>query len=120
MSWSWSHTNEAYEIARINLAGMARKKLEIIWAEWQAYTNRVDDPGAFNEEKYKAALKVAKKAPVECLINEIWEKASELATCTNGGWEAWMCPFGCGCHMVPFSPNFGLVRNANKRGYPES
>jgi len=38
------------------------------------------------------------------LADFIWEQASEYATCDNGGFNAWMCPSGCGCHCVSFSP----------------
>lgn len=37
------------------------------------------------------------------LAESIWSRMEELATCTNGGWEAYCCPFGCGPHMVSFS-----------------
>lgn len=112
MSWSWSHTAEAYENARENLGRMAYQTLQIIWAEWEAFEPSRDEPGRqfdsssssqLNEAKYKAALETAKTLPKDVLAEAIWDKASELATCTNGGWEAWLCPFGCGCHMVSFS-----------------
>jgi hypothetical protein len=31
---------------------------------------------------------------------EVWEKVKALAVCDNGGFEAWVCPYGC--HTLPF------------------
>lgn len=118
MAWSWSHTTEAYQNAETNTHGLALKTLQVIWAEWKAHTSREDDEAGFNEEKYKAALRLAHGKSATALAEDIWQWASELATCTNGGFEAWLCPFGCGCHMVPFDRNFGLFRSAAKRGFP--
>lgn len=99
MAWSWSHTNEAYQYAREQVAAQERDWLETVYAEWKA--SHGDDN--LNEEAYKEHLEKAKQLPDDILADFIWEKMEEQATCTNGGWEAWCCPFGCGCHMVPFS-----------------
>lgn len=108
MAWSWSHTQQAYADARENLSELGRETLEIIFAEWRAAQgkNGVIDPVSpgFSERKYERALKHAKTLPDDVLADFIWEKASEQATCDNGGFEAWMCPHGCGQHCVSFSP----------------
>ena len=102
MSWSWSHTTEAYACAQKQVQEMPREKLEVIYAEWNA---RIPDDGeGLNQEAYAKALAFAKTHPEDLLADFIWEKMEEQAICTNGGWEAWVCPYGCGCHMVPFSP----------------
>ncbi len=105
MAWSWSHTHEAYENARNNLERLPREKLEVIYAEWLAAEGDIHFCPRLNDRRYLKALHGrAKQKTTEELVEFIWEKASEFATCTNGGWQAYMCPFGCGCHMVSFSP----------------
>ena len=106
MAWSWSHAQEAYVTAEQNLRQLDKETLEIIYAEWRAAQGKggVIDPidADFNERKYHRALKYAQELPAETLADFIWEKASEQATCDNGGWNAWLCPYGCGCHTVSF------------------
>ncbi len=107
MAWSWSHTEEAYANAEHNLRALSKETLEIIYAEWCAAQGKhgdVDttDP-AFNERKYARALKHAKTLEVDVLADFVWERAEALATCGSGGFEAWMCPHGCGPHCVSFS-----------------
>jgi hypothetical protein len=108
MAWSWSHTQQAYSDARENLSELDRETLEIIFAEWRAVQGKhgIIDPvsPALNERKYERALKHAKSLDHDTLVDFIWEKASEFSTCDNGGFEAWMCPHGCGPHCVSFSP----------------
>ncbi len=108
MAWSWSHSQQAYSDARENLSELDRDKLEIIFAEWRAAQgkNGMIDPVCpdFSERKYDRALKHAKTLDHDTLVDFIWEQASEFATCDNGGFEAWMCPHGCGPHCVSFSP----------------
>jgi len=108
MAWSWSHTPQAYGNAEENLRNLPQETLEIIFAEWRAAQGKygfVDpvSPG-FSERKYDRALKHAKTLAHDTLVEFIWEKASDFATCDNGGFEAWMCPHGCGPHCVSFSP----------------
>ena len=127
MAWEWSHTAEAYEYAESRLKKMRIGLIREIWAEWQTYQKaqkeaweearkeaeeedwpeptHVNESDDFDQDYYKEMLKEAKTDyySKESLCIDIWHWAKELATCTNGGWEAWMCPYGCGCHMVPFS-----------------
>lgn len=102
MAWSWSHTNEAYANAQANLEELPLETLRVIEAEWRSL--RIHDTGGdrFSLAKYQKAVKVIERENeyAEYLAVEIWEKASEQATCDNGGFNAWMCPFGC--HTVPF------------------
>ena len=107
MAWSWSHTQQAYADAQENLSGLDRETLEIIFAEWRAAQGKhgaIDAVSpAFSDRKYDRALKHAKTLTHDTLVEFIWEKAYEFATCDNGGFEAWMCPHGCGPHRVSFS-----------------
>ena len=108
MAWSWSHTEQAYADAQENLSTLDRETLEIIFSEWRAAQGKhgaIDpvSPG-FSKRKHDRALKHAKTLAHETLVEFIWEKAAEFATCDNGGFEAWMCPQGCGPHCVSFSP----------------
>lgn len=108
MAWSWSHTQQAYADAEDNLRNLPKETLEIIFAEWRAAQGKhgaIDPVSAgFNERKYDRALNHAKTLDHDTLVDFIWERASEFATCDNGGFEARMCPHGCGPHCVPFSP----------------
>lgn len=108
MAWSWSHTGQAYADAQENLSKLDRDTLEIIFAEWRAAQGKhgaIDpvSPG-FSQRKYDRALKHAKTLEDDTLVEFIWDKAAEFRTCDNGGFEAWMCPHGCGPHCVSFSP----------------
>jgi hypothetical protein len=102
MAWEWSHTPIAYEAANENLRKLDRKTLEAIWSEWEAWDGNTSSTSGFDNDKYRVAMAKAKDLPVDIMADAIWEKASELRTCTNGGFEAWLCPFGCGCHMASF------------------
>ena len=118
MAWSWSHTNEAYAAVEANIRAQSREWLEEVWAEWVAARGHTDNPKArpWNEtfwseihffaqldlRRYHLAIVRAKRKSSKELADFIWEKTQKLATCTNGGWEAWCCPFGRQCHMVPF------------------
>lgn len=105
MAWSWSHSQEAYAAAEHNLRQLDSETLQIIFAEWRAAQGKhgvITDHDAFNSRKYERALAYAKGLPDDVLADFIWEKASEYATCDNGGFNAWLCPSGCGPHCVPF------------------
>ena len=124
--WSWSHTTEAYRDAEFNLRQLPIEEIGIIWAEWKAASkDKYDcwDCNSFHQGRYAKALRDYRKgwhkdakmnrkvsgrddrlkySTVEKALVEIWDKASELATCDNGGFNAWVCPFGCCCHTVKF------------------
>src|SRR5262245_48025360 len=99
MAWEWSHTPEAYSDAYENLGKLPHGELAVIWAEWRAWDGNSFAPQL--KRGYKSRLREAKRLPADILADSIWEKAEELRTCENGGWDAWVCPFGC--HTVPFS-----------------
>lgn len=102
MAWEWSHTAEAYRNAELNLQDLDPAELRIIWAEWKAYDPHEFTGSKFNHHKYPQALLDASPLGPVRLASDIWRWASEQATCDNGGFNAWVCPFGCGCHKVPF------------------
>ena len=106
MTWEWSHTNEEYNNAYENLSNMERNKLEEIYAEWHAWNKDTVVP-QIDCDHFDRIMEGQKKVPIpeDILIDFIWEKASGWDTgrnCDNGGFNAYMCPFGCGCHTVPF------------------
>jgi hypothetical protein len=115
MSWEWSHTSDALEIARQNVHNRGLKTLRVIWSEWQAYTGDGSScsTSEFDAEKYKAAMKQSKGIPKDALADAIWERMEQFRTCTNGGHEAWACPFGC--HTVPFSTFSERMAEARER-----
>lgn len=106
MAWSWSHLQQAYANSRENLSCLDKPTLEIIFAEWRAAQVKhgaIDSFSPhFSQRKYDRALKHAQTLSQDTLVDFNWKKASEQATCENGGHEAWMCPYGCGAHCVSF------------------
>jgi len=113
MSWSWSHTLEAYANARAQLEALDDSALAVIAAEWSAstFTDTVVNAGfELHLNRYDKAHKRFRKQlrpsardrnrPV--ILEAVWLQIEALATCTNGGWEAWACPYGCGCHLLSF------------------
>ena len=118
MSWEWSHTQEAYDNGRKNLAKKSLSILFVILAEWRATAWNEQDTmqgPQFDQIKYDLKMKelqdidaMNKEAGVEAscrkeqLAEDIWEHAEQLRTCTNGGHQAWVCPYGC--HLINWQP----------------
>ena len=100
MAWEWSHSVEAYEAVRLNIGDLSRDDLREIYAEWRANDGQDDDN--FDEEIYQATLHAVddNKASSRVLAGTIYNFTRDQATCTNGGFEVWICPFGC--HTVSF------------------
>ena len=104
MAWSWSHTAEAYDNAWQNIAELPKETLDVIYAEWKARTfdgePDCEECERFNERRYDRALRHASALSAVVLAEVIWDNAEEQATCDNGGFNAWVCPYGC--HTVSF------------------
>ncbi len=100
MAWEWSHSVEAYEAVRLNIGDLSRDDLREIYAEWRA--NDGHDDNSFDEEIHSATLQAIadNKTSSRALAGTIYNFARDQATCNNGGFEAWVCPFGC--HTVRF------------------
>ena len=100
MAWEWSHSVEAYEAVRLNIGDLPRGRLMLILAEWKANVGDCSD--SFDEEIYCSAMQDLERSFLlnRFFAEEIYDLAQDQATCTNGGYEAWICPFGC--HTVPF------------------
>lgn len=97
MAWSWSHTNEAYANAYNNLHNQPREWLNVCIAEWNAEKQL----HAGKLARYPKSLAWAESLPADDIAADfIWEKMEVQATCDNGGFNAWACPFGC--HTVTF------------------
>lgn len=105
MAWEWSHTEEAYINAYNNLCQLSEDDLIVIWSEIKSssrdeYFNYDLDLDLYNDY-YKLAKSLINFNKKPILINEIWTFASEeLKTCDNGGFNAYLCPYGC--HTVSF------------------
>jgi hypothetical protein len=109
MAWEWSHTDEAYFNAEQNMRGQSTEWLQEVLSEILA--NKTSE-GSPLTEHFKAAEREIATAKNAHILNDtmdewsielatkIWEFAEGQATCNNGGFEAWCCPFGC--HTVPF------------------
>ena len=107
MAWSWSHTAEAYQNARDNFLELPPSTLRVILAEWAAAKRNEYGGYDFNLRKYRKAIRENYRLErrlgphiLESLAEDCWNKIEELATCDNGGFDCWVCPFGC--HTVSF------------------
>jgi hypothetical protein len=107
MSWSWSHTDEAYAAAETNLRALPLETLREIHAEWCATDTQYDHPDSdysgFSHTLFVQAMENNATIPADTLADTIWDAAQTQATCDNGGHTAWLCPHGCGPHCVPFN-----------------
>jgi hypothetical protein len=100
MAWGWSHSPEAYANAEANLRSLPPEDLAVIFAEWRAAQSKggvIRDTEDFCLRKYERALTWASRQDPEHLADWIWDRASDAATCDNGGFHAWVCPSGCHC-----------------------
>lgn len=111
MTWEWSHSQEAYDNLRLQLEAQDREFLETVYAEWKAEGRpgwfgsdgrHAITTAGFDERRYQRALCAAKDLSTDVLVEKIYNLAERQASCTNGGWEAWTCPYGCAVHMLPF------------------
>jgi len=104
MAWSWSHTSEAYDNASANLLALDHATLVEIVTEWDAYRPDAEDADSegFSIEAHTAAhaADAYRDMCSDSIADLIWDRMSEQATCDNGGFNAWACPYGC--HTVSF------------------
>jgi hypothetical protein len=109
MAWSWSHAAEAYDDAHANLREETLHFLQVAYAEILSHhpEHPLAESEGFVEAYYKTNLEAAKRLTREELIDAIWSFAEEDQTCDNGGWNAWVCPYGC--HTVPFSRSTSIT-----------
>ncbi|UBF29914.1 hypothetical protein K9N68_37525 (plasmid) [Kovacikia minuta CCNUW1] len=118
MVWAWSHTIEAYLNLKTNIAGLPPDQLQCIWAEIltskfcqkkQQIENRLLYPGKdmpvscdeFDENFYNEALEVSTQKAASQLVEEIFSFAQNQALCSEGGYQDYVCPYGC--HTLPFN-----------------
>lgn len=98
MAWEWSHSNEGIGNARTNLENTPKEELETIYAEWEASSKPNDSDEWI--EAHDRGERIATRLTSDVLVDVIWEHAEEQRTCDNGGFKAWVCPYGC--HTVSF------------------
>lgn len=119
MAWDWSHTSEGVTVCWNNLGRMPISRLMEMHAEWLACTP------PWHEHNVVHHLDVTKHDTLyehfafihDCaashsdhltqfrqyLTDQIWDCMQQFRLCTNGGWKAYGCPFGCPPHLVSFS-----------------
>lgn len=95
MSWEWSHTNEAYAAAYERTQQLSKRELLTILREW-AYVDR-EKAGRRPSFRLPAGIK---RLPQGMLADMVWIRAEEHRTCSNGGFDCYLCPDGC--HIVSF------------------
>ena len=102
MAWSWSHTTEAHGNAEQNLRSLPADELRTIYGEWFSYRPGTPDADyeGFVVSLYDQGLDEAETLSDDVLADVIWDRAAGIATCDNGGFNAWVCPYGC--HTVSF------------------
>ena len=99
MAWEWSHTPEAYTNALRNLEDMPRSELEVIAKEIMS-TDRESYGPNLDLERYDS-LDLSDWL-TDDIVSYIWDFMATERTCTNGGWKAYACPYGCNHHLIPF------------------
>lgn len=101
----WKFSPQEMDNVRDQIAAQPETWLREVWAEWQAA-----EPSdswvipKFNRARYHRAFKYAAKLPAAVLAEEIADRAEEMARCTEGGREAYCCPFYCTPHTVTPEP----------------
>ena len=95
MAWEWSHTTEALNNAYYNVCGLSKRKLVGIMMCW-FLEDFPDEPLRGQKKKRREYNQLSQ----DVLAEAVWERASELRTCTNGGYEAYLDPDGD--YTVPF------------------
>jgi len=109
VTWSWSHTQEAYDNARRNVASLDRETLEVIWSEIQTYRKMLYESGIdaprstlFDTTIYQEFRQDSRDMSRGQLADYIWNFMEQDRRCSNGGHRAYCCPYGCGPHRVSF------------------
>ncbi len=108
MAWEWSYTQEGLAIIDERISRMKWPLLREIYAEIIVHSDETlneSDP----DDYWKAEMKTQKKYEEgklagDVVVSEIQGFARRQATCENGGHRAWVCPFGCGPHLVSLDP----------------
>ena len=103
MAWEWSHTQEAYDNAKLNIEDLDVDTLAVVVAEIAGKDfedNSEELENFYTSGPYEKALKEAKEKSQEELATKVWAFAEEYSTCDNGGFNAYICPYGC--HTVSF------------------
>lgn len=108
MSWSWSHTQEAYNHIYREVHNLSREHLIEIYAEWESYFaggGSIENPPTCPDDcgsdfAMTAAKQHATTLPKDILADVVWERMLQQARCDNGGFNAYACPYGC--HTVQF------------------
>lgn len=108
MAWEWSYSHEGIDNIRQNIMDMDTETAIVALAEHQALASREDYANGFNSAEYdrslarlNADLETLGESFGEMIKMELFDQASEIATCENGGFNVWACPFGC--HTVSAS-----------------
>lgn len=106
MTWSWSHTKEAYEYAYSRVFELDHLTLAEVAAEWRMKSIGLPIRKGFAPdlrkeqwERYKVEYLAM---PKDIVAEYVWDHMREAANCSNGGWRAYVDPEGW--VTVPFGP----------------
>jgi len=104
MTWEWSHTATGERNVEQNIRRIKDETLAIIYAEWSA-SSRSSNGYSFNPKQYDRALGTARmfinKGMKDLIQDTVIEHVFNLRECSNGGHDAYVCPYGC--HTVSFN-----------------
>ena len=106
MAWEWSHTQEAYDNVKDNLSELSKTDLIVIYAEIKSSTMMEHFTYDLNDIKFRFYVQHITrqvdnhKLALDSIVEFIYEFASDYRTCDNGGFNAYVCPYGC--HIVSF------------------
>ena len=105
MTWNWNHTPEAYDNVYYNISQLPLETLQVIAAEIRTFKQISKAIRKYYDnwdtDIYNIKLREVSNLSADILVDYIYEFASEQAECTNGGHEAYVCPYNC--HLVSFS-----------------
>jgi len=118
MAWSWSYSDEGLSAIMAGIENLPLDDLITCYAEFEAYRlrNRSNVKFDFNRTAYRRGLHQARliaDTGEDILVSAIQSRAEELATSDNGGWNAYVCPYGC--HTVNLKECMKLLEQPEEK-----
>lgn len=102
MAWEWSYSQEGLDNIRDNIMDMDIDRAIEALAECKAQGSREDFEGGFDSDTFEVESKrLASELKrngayfADIIKEELASQSAKIATCDNGGFQVWICPFGC-------------------------
>lgn len=100
MIWQWNHSRLPYDNVYYNISQLSIETLREVAAEIKTYKHVPYTETDINFDIYKSKLVEVSNLPKDILVDYIYKFASQQKDCTNGGHEAYICPYSC--HQISF------------------